>query len=378
MRKFSFQILFVSIWMLPAWANAQHPTEVQFISQYDNFTVQFSNAQWQIQKTPIDFQNFEQFFAFFTTDLSGPCNVEGKPELTAKALMGKQSKQIKFYIAKQVVSDGKNCVAVNNEAIYFLPLHRSWYLGPNKGNLNIGQEFTLTIEKEPIGTFTKSRNEWSATNSPFFINWDFALPFIDSLGQYKISQRAHLDAAKNKRAVNIKVGNQTHEFYLVQKALWMTKSPDGKWLIGSPNWSIWREMEIALWTDRLMPQLTALTDAKKDVKSRLGIISTLESQWSFSIRDAYYKILLNEREPVQLRMEVVRVMKQKPTLNNMGIFVQALEKNHDPELLAQITQALRIRNPKGTLLGADSDEDEIAKARADWQKWWKSAQSKPD
>lgn len=360
------------------WAFAQAPVELSFTTKYDKFDLLRSGRSYTIGGKPAKLGTFEQFLNLFSSEIEGDCGGAGKPDVTVKARFQERWVERRFYIKKRLVSDGSHCATVSGEGIFFLPLHRSWFDESATMTIALKSPLKITRGGDALATFEKVGTEWRGGIAGEYPNWEFFSTFTESLKDFLISHRVHPSVTDGKPGFVLQTGGKRIEFFKLGATLWVAKVPATPWLVGSAQWTNWIDMEKSQWVDRFSPQLTFLSDKGKDLDSRRGALAALEGQWSPSIRDALKKIMLDEQEANELKMEAVRIMKQKPTLENMGVFIQSLRSEADVDLQYLLSQALRTRNPKGQLIPPDMEESKRQKAITEWREWWRSVQHTKD
>lgn len=360
------------------WAFAQSPAELSFTSKYDKFDLLRSGRGYSLAGKPAKLGTFEQFLNLFSSEIEGDCGSAGKPDVTVKARFGERWVERRFHIKTRLVSDGKQCATVSGEGIHFIPLHRSWFDETATMTIALRSPLKITKGEEVLASFEKAGGEWRSGLTSEYPNWEFFSAFQDSLTDFVISHRVHPSATAGKPGFVLQTGGKKIEFFKLGATLWVAKIPVTPWLVGSARWTTWVDMEKSQWVDRFSPQLLFLSDKGKDLDSRRGALAALEGQWSPSIRDALKKIILDQDEAHDLKMEAVRIMKQKPTLETMGVFMKALRAEADVDLQYVLSQALRTRNPKGQLIPPDMEESKRQKAISEWREWWRSVQHTKD
>ena len=364
--------LLLSLMAFGPWAFAQSPSELSFISKYDRFDLQRSGKGYALNGKSVKLGTFDQFIGLFNAEIEGNCGSHGKVDLTVKAKFGERVVERRFYIKAGIVSDGSQCASVSGEGIQFIPLHRSWF--EETATLSIPVRSPLKVMKgeEVFASFEKIKQEWRGATPGDYPNWEFFNSFTDSLTDFVITHRVHASAVEGKPGFSLLSGGKKYDFFKLGATLWVVKIPSFAWLVGSSRWTSWIDMEKSQWVDRFSSQLAFLTDKSKDMDSRRGALAALDGQWSPSIREALQQILLDDQESNELKMEAVRLMKQKPTLDNMGIMIRVLKAEADVDLQYLLTQALRVRNPKGPLLTPDTEEGLRIKAITEWKQWWRT------
>ena len=376
MRTRAFLLVGLILWSFSSWAGSVD--QWVFRSKYDNFTVKKNDGQYFIGSSSVTLKPLNDFLPFFTATIEGDCpdGLPGRPDVVITAKRGKESTERRFYLDAKQVKDGKNCADMDGEGIYRLPLHRSWFVGPNNGGIPIGR--TLKVEKDDIVfvEFTKKGNKWLNNDSAFFTDWVFFNQFIAALEKYDISGRLHPLAGKGKKQFNVSTNGKSYEFYKIGDNQWAVKRPEREWLSVSPSFVFLLDMSTDLWRDRHAVGLATVKDKTQPPDNRARAVHQMGTAWSQAIKLVFHTIMLDPEENPRVKEEVAYAMRKKPTTENFAVLIRALEKTEDIELLHKITGILRIRNRKGTVIQITSSEEEVARAIREWKKWWRDKGSK--
>ena len=376
MRKRVFLLMGMILWSLTA--SADRVDEWVFRSKYDNFTVQKKDGQHFIGSSAVDIKPLKDFMPFFTADIDGDCpdNLPGRPDVVITFKQGKKSAERRFYLEAKQVRDGKKCADMDGDGIYRLPLHRSWFVGPNSAGITIGR--TLKIEKEEtvFVQFTKKGNKWLNDDSAFFTDWVFFNQFVAALEKFDISERLHPRAGNDKKQFHVTTNGKSYEFYKIGDNRWAVKRPEREWLNVSPSFVFLLDMSTDLWRDRHAVGLATVKDSTQPPDNRARAVHQMGTAWSQAIKLVFHKIMLDPEENPRVKEEVAYAMRKKPTTENFAILIRSLEKTEDIELLHKITKILRIRNRKGSVIQITSSEEEVQKIIREWKKWWREKGSK--
>ncbi len=357
--------------LISHWAFAQTPGDLDFQSRFDQFQLKKAGKNYQLAGRAVDLGPFEQLLPLFDSSIEGDCPPLAKPDLTVTARIAGQSVQRRFFISQNIVSDGKYCGSVSGEGLFFAPLHRSWFDDNVKMTIAINSPLKLTRGEETLVSMEKTGGGWKSRDQDFYPNWEFFDAFAESLRDFTITHRLHRQAGKDKPGFVMFNGKRKYEFFKINETMWAAAIPGQGWLISSRRWTGWNEMEKSQWMDRNSDQLAILADPTKPLEERKAALGTLSGQWSPSIRQVLAKILVDREDSAELKGNAVAIMRMKPTMENMGTFVQALSQTEDSDLQFALSQALKIRNPKGPGLNVDLDESSRLKAIREWQQWWK-------
>ena len=144
--------------------------------------------------------------------------------------------------------------------------------------------------------------------------------------------------------------------------------------MASQGWSKWQDMNSELWRDRYFSQVQLIGNKTAELPQRLQTIQDLGVSWSNSIKFILQKIIKDANEPTPLKEAALKRLKQRPSLDNFKAMIIALRKTDNSDFLTQLTQTLRIRNPKGPVFNEDLSLDQKEKMIKEWEKWWKSVE----
>lgn len=353
------------------WAFAQAPQELNFHSRFDQFQLKKSGKKFLLAGRIAKLGPFEQLLPLFSSTIEGECPTKVKTDFTVSAKLGEKMVERQFDIEAAVVSDGKQCASISGEGLVFSPLHRSWFDENAKMTVALESPFKITRGEQTLVAMDKVNGQWRSRQKETFPSWEFFASFEDSLREFTIAHRLHRSAANGKPGFVMISGNRKFEFFKINTTMWAALLPGQSWLVSSPRWSQWNDMDPSQWADRNGEILSVLADNERPLEERKAALSAIGGQWSPSIRYVLAQILLDREESAELKYDAVSLMRNKPTMENMGTFVKALSLSEDSDLLYALTQALRIRNPKGELINVDLEAGARQKVITQWQKWWK-------
>ncbi|MBK7842143.1 MAG: hypothetical protein IPJ71_00390 [Bdellovibrionales bacterium] len=137
-------------------------------------------------------------------------------------------------------------------------------------------------------------------------------------------------------------------------------------------------MSTDLWRDRHARNLAIIKDNTQAPDSRVNAVHELGSAWSPAIKHIYHSVLTNAGEDPKLKEEIVQAIRQKPSIENFGVLVKALEKTQDASLLQRMTSVLRIRYKEGPQIDPQDSQEKIDRAIVEWKKWWEGASSEEE
>ncbi|MGE0762147.1 MAG: hypothetical protein AB7N80_02600 [Bdellovibrionales bacterium] len=377
-RIFGPAILCSVLCLISHWAFAQSPSELLFQSRHDQFQLRRSGGGYKLAERSVKLGSFEQFLPLFSQEIEGGCNSLGKADLTVKAKVGNKWVERRFYMDSHTVGDGKQCASVSGEGIYYSPLHRSWFDDNGKASIHLESPLVISRGDEKLAAFELVRGEWQSSMKDEFPNWEFFNLFKNSLQDFAITNRMHKAMAADKPGFVLTSGKKKYEFHKITPTMWATALQGQGWLVASPLWSSWNDMEKSQWMDRSGGQLTVLADRNKPLEERRAALNSLDGQWTPSIRQVLAQILTDKEESAELKADALRLMRTKPSLENMGTLVQALSQTDDSDLQYALSQALKLRYPKGPTISVDFEEGDRQKAIGEWQTWWKGQKNSKD
>ncbi len=370
---------FVLLGILSAhWAIAQTATEIELTSRYDRFSLLRSGGQYKLAGKSVKLGTLEEILPLFSAAIEGDCPKGGKSDLTVKAKISGQWIERKFYVAERMVRGDNQCTTINGDGLYFAPLHHSWFDPDETLTISLKGPFKVVKNDEVFATFDYVKGDWRNGRPGEYPNWDFFNSFRDALTDFPVQHRIHPSAAKDKMSFTLEVGKKKYTFYKISGSIWAVKHPKYAWLVSSARWGNWLDMDKEIWLDRSAPQLSFIADKGKQTEERRGTMASLEGQWTPSIREVLTQVLLDKDEPVTLKVEAVRLMRNKPTIENVEAWIKALMDNDDVDLQYALSQALRVRNPKGPSLTPDLTEAKRSEAISEWRTWWKSVEGSKD
>lgn len=365
----------------PSWASYD---ELVFGSSQDYFKLQSSGTGYQFDGKSVELGAFANFLPLFSKDLTDDCpQLPSKPTLTVKAKKGSSTLTRNFYMAEKIMSDGKQCLSVEGDGIYYLPLHRSWFKGARSSSLELGKNIEIVFPDGATFKAQKIQDEWRPESDghlaqDWYMNWIFFDRFAKSLAQHTVDFRLHPAIGKGRPQFQIKQGSRTFKFYQVGHNLWALHSPRHEWLVASHSWGFWQDMKKSMFMDRHSDNLKVLADPQAELSARRKALAEAAGTLSRASKYLIHRQLLDPGENTQLRLEMIQSLKRRPSLDNIGALIEALPEASEPELQEAITHALRVRRPDGPLITENSDQDERTNAIHDWQTWWKGLNhSKP-
>lgn len=355
-------------------ASAQY-AQIDFRSSADQFSLIQSGSNYLLDTQRVDLGVFKNFLPLFKEDLGDPCpDLPKQADLRVTAHTASQERVTRhFYIEQKTISDGTHCAFVTGDGVYYIPLSKQWYIGPS--HLTIPSDSPLRLENKNqynISMIYRDQ-EWFVPKNEFFLDWDFINRFLDSLTNFPIQSRLHPAIARNKPHFLLISDNKQYNFYKVAPNLWAVQMPGQSWLNTSAGWSFWQDMEPALILDRHTDLLRQFIDKKLPTPQRISLLETLTPSWNRSIKLAVHQVLLDPTSEEALLQESVRKIRQKPSLDSMGVLIELLQAPATSDHLAQlITETLRVRHRSGPLFKPEDSKSTRSRVIQEWKQWWKN------
>lgn len=357
--------------LLCLFAKNSYAVEYEFQSKLDKFKVEVSEGHAYFEQQPVDEEPFAFIQPLFEAQLIDPCPSNlGRPDLTIVREGG--DKRL-IYTKKKITSNGANCANVKGQGIYSLPLHRNWFTGAKKATISIGNSFRIVKNGHTVVEYERAPTGWRSRDTKFFTNWVFFEKFLDALVEYPISYRVHEDAVKELTTFELEVdGKKKFVFAKVGARTWAVRVPGSLWLAASSHFGIFEDMSQTIWISPHDKTLRLITDPTAKSEKRIQNIRNLVDNWGPDVKYAFHGVLLTAGEETNIRQELVTVLRNYPSDENMRVLVYALRTTEDHRLLHQLTKTLLVRNPKGPTIQEDDDEQVRHKKINYWFDWAKT------
>ena len=328
-------------------------------SSADYFTLKKQDdGNFYVGDNKVRLGSFNDFINLFGTEIAGACpKLKSKPDITIIAkktttdAMGEsktsESKR-RFYLESKMVRGEKGCAPITGDGIYYLPMHRRWFTGDT--TMSLPKVQSLRIEKDGVvlADVKSVKGTLEAQEGMEGLNWEFLDNFRGSLKNFPVMARLHPAVGKGKPSFTMNLNGRKYQAWYVARNLWAVKYPKAPWLVASQQWSKWENMRQDLWRDRHFDLIQAFSNPKNPPEQRYASMRDLGNRWSPSIKKALQKIVKNPNNPTDLRSLALRHLKQKPTLDNFGAMIQALEVTQDRDLLIQLDQNPENPQSQGT------------------------------
>ena len=136
---------------------------------------------------------------------------------------------LQFYIAEQVIKKGAQCATIGGDGIYYLPLHRSWFVGKNRLRIKPKREIEIKKDGQLLVHAEMFQKNWRNSKGGIGTNWQFFNRYLESLSDFDIQARLHPSIGEGKPKLEIRIDGKLYLGYLIASNLWAVKLPDENW-----------------------------------------------------------------------------------------------------------------------------------------------------
>lgn len=346
---------------------------IVFQSTLDNFELNLTSHGGMVDGKTANLTTMKDLLPLLTNPLGNECGIVLKEKPGITVTVGGSTRLI--YGKQGVISDGKACLNVAGDGLFYFPLHRDFLIGPKQGSIRLQSPLKVFRQGSKILSLKKTDKgndaDWQNELPELMLDWDFFERFENSLNNYDIRGRAQLGLADGKPKVLVQSGDQTYEFYKLTQKLWGVKRPGMKWLETSDDWSFWYDLGPNVIEDHYAAQIRFVEDNNGDKDSRLAALEKLAGNWSRNLRELYHQLLLKKNDP-DIQAVALKRLKYKPSLETAGVMVKFLESSNDDNLKHDAGVILKLQNPKGPLYKVNTSAAEKAKTVEFWRQWWNS------
>lgn len=350
---------------------------ITFKTPYDKFIVVQTGGKFSIGGKPVQNDLLKTLNPLLEGPLSESCpDIKGRPEIIASIATGTKVENREFFLAKGLVRSGNSCVYVTGDGLNFVPLHQSWLIGPFRETIALRSPLKFQGGGRILANLIKKNDEWTDTNPKTELDWDFFRKFEDSLTDYRVQYRVRPEAGKGKPSVSMISGNEHYVFFKLGPKLWAVQKPNEKWLAASGDWSFWYDLDAGVWTDRHTPIIKKIEAPGASLEEKQAGLKELERDWSRAIQQFYQRRLLDSAEDRGIRIASLQRLRGKPSWKNVATFIAVLGTNIDDEMLKDVTLALRIRNPKGSVFTPGTSKRSVIVK--EWNDWWEQNKARKD
>lgn len=356
---------------------------VTFITSQDQFTVKKSAQRFTVDNKPVQNDLLTLLQPLLTGKAEDECPKKlAKAPVTARIVSSGKTETREFFVTKSLVrvsgsGAGSQCFFATGDGMMFLPLHRSWLIGPFKESVVLRSPLKVTTNGHVVASVLKKNGDWEDTNPKTTLDWDFFQKFEQSLKNYKVQYRAARAAGKGKPWASLESGSERYVFFKLGPKLWAIQRPGNNWLDASGDWAFWFDLDDGVWKDRRVPAMERVEAAGSSAEQKASAMQELDnSGWSRALEDFYHRRLLDPQEDAKIRSHSLERMRTKPSWRNMAAEMQLLQSDVSDDLLRDVTQALRARNPKGPVYTPGSGDR--LHVITEWNEWWQKNSSRKD
>lgn len=357
-----------------AASHAQGTRKLNIKSAFDSFDVIVqSQTSGTVDGKPTILTALTDLWPVLDNPLGNECpTLKGKPD----AVVTENGKSRSLYVKQGIVSDGKFCMNVAGDGLFFFPVHRDFLIGKARDTIRLNSPLKVFRQGVKILDLRKDREHWVTDTKGQLLNWDFIEQVENSLRDFVVRLRVQTDIVAGKPKMIIQSGGQTYEFYKITKVMWAVKKPGYAWLVASDDWSFWYDFDQSLTEDRFTPEIRTLENKSASAEQRTDALEKLEGGWSRNLRDLYLAMVLDPEENSDNKRVALSRLKRKPSVETAGVMVQVLSQGKDEDLRRIAGQILKTQNPKGPLYKPTMPLAEKNKAIEYWNNWWTTQKGK--
>ncbi len=367
---------FATWWFLLAslfFSQAYAQKKLIFQSKFDKFELTTAGGRGEVNGKPADMSSVKDLLPLLNKTLPDTCpTFKRPPEITVKD--GDKTRTV--YVEDGIISDGKMCITISGEGLYYFPVHHDFLTGPKADSIKLKSPVKIFVQGKKLLELKKQGTIWTSDSPDLLIDWDFIARLEDSLRQFDVRLRVQPGIAKDKQKIIIQNGGDTLEFFKVTDVMWALKKPGQQWLTASDDWSFWKDFDSSLYEDRFAGDIRAILTAP-DKDSKMVILNKVEANWSRNLRDMYIKLASNEAEDPVIRSLSLTRLKSKPSPETAGAMVKILEESKNDEVKDDAATILKLNNPKGPRYKSSDSPEDKQKALDFWRSWWRQKQNAP-
>lgn len=353
---------------------------VTFITSQDQFTVKKSAQRFTVDGKTVQKDLLMQLQPLLTGAATDDCPKKlGKPTLSVRIGTGAKTETRDFFVAKSLVrvagAGGKQCFFATGDGMMYLPMHRSWLIGPFKESVTLKSPLKVTTNGKVMADLSLKNGEWIDNNAKTRLDWDFFDKFEESLKDYRVQYRVLRNMGKGKPWASLQMGQERFVFFKIAPKLWAIQRPGNNWLDVSGDWSFWFDFDEGVWQDRRWPMIEKIEAADTSSEDKAAALTELDHGWSRTLEQFYHRRLLDPNEDPKIRTHALERMRTKPSWRNMAAEMEFIQTNPSDEMLRDATAALRARNPKGPVYIPGADRAPVLK---EWNEWWQQNSQRKD
>jgi hypothetical protein len=341
-------------------------------SKVDQYELVLTGNSGTVNGKTADLNAFKDILPALTSPLANDCPpLKGGAEVTVRD--GSQTRYV--YIKQGVVSDGKTCLIVGGEGLYYFPIHRDFLIGNKREAIALKSPFKVFRQGVKLFELKKTGKSWTQVSSTLLLNWDFIERFENVLKAFDIRFRVLPEIAQGKTKMILQSGDKTYEFYQLSNVLWAIKRPGTHWLEATDDFSFLYDFDNGVLEDPHATQIKAYEEAKTDAE-RLAELQKLEGAWSPNLRDLYHKIVLDTAAGSELKTIAFKRLRAKPSPETAEVMTKVLSEAIDEDFRKIASQILKTTYPKGPIYNPHSSPEERRKVVEFWTNWWQKNQNK--
>lgn len=363
--------LFLLLLTLVTHTATAQPRKLSITSAHDKFDLILkSKTSGTVNGKPADMKVMTDLWPVTDSALGNECPSLPDP---ADVTITEKGQVRSLHLSEGIVTDGKMCLNVGGEGLFFFPIHRDFLIGAKRATLEIQPSLKVFRQGVKVLDLRKTEGKWNSVhteNKEQLLNWDFIERFENSLRQFDVRLRVQAEIAQGKPKMIVQNGDQSLEFYKITKVMWALKRPGQAWLEASDDWSFWYDFEQALIEDSYTAEIKTVQNVNNPREKRLAALKRLDETWSRNLRELYHRLLDTHSEDPEFKQMALKRLRSKPSLETSGVMVRFLKEAEDEELKALAGQVLKAHYPKGPLYKPTLSEKEKAKALEFWNNWW--------
>jgi hypothetical protein len=365
------QSIFVTLFLPFITSAVFAQTSWQIKTPMDNFTIEVINGSTgRIGGKEVSLKPFAKFSKILTSkNFAVECIVPKKrAPIAITQTRGADTRTWQLFPDEAVFYDGANCLLVEGEGVYEFPLHRQWFLGQGKGSIDLGTRFTLIIGDDKLTFVADDNGKWRNADAEQTTNWTLIDNFVNAAKDFEVAHRTTQKPPPGSDSFVLKTARKSYRFHRIGSD-WGIELENPKWLALTPTFRFITEMSKSAWQNEGNSDLALLKKKDAPTEERIDAMKKLAVKWNEDIKRACHDIVLSQDEGTEIKRHAAQILKSHPTDDSIIALARALKKTDDPELLYVISNALRVRNPKGSRISTTDQPDDVEAKIQEWQKW---------
>ncbi|MEO0335009.1 MAG: hypothetical protein AAF202_01350 [Pseudomonadota bacterium] len=209
-------------------------------SSYDKFSIKKKiDGFYYLGSKKVNLEPMNDFLPLLSGTVEGSCGELGeKPDLKITGVknepsgLGKKTvRTLEFFISKGVIKKGSECAPVGGDGMFYLPLHRAWFVGKRQISITANSMLEIKKAEQVLVSAEKFQGSWRNTSGGIGTNWEFFKRYLASLQDFDIQARLHIGAGEGKPQLDINIDGKSYTGYLIANNLWALKLPKVNWLL---------------------------------------------------------------------------------------------------------------------------------------------------